>query len=135
MYGVFYDAVSISDYNSEKQDHCWMKIWKECEARLSWYNHGTLHKLTYKEVSKTTQKLQDSSGPGRDSNWATSEQKSRPLLLHHCAWYGCYTYLKLVYKLQFWNPIDEILHLIQFKIICKVAHKLTCMASPLNSIK
>jgi len=72
-----------------------MKIWKGCEVRLSWYNHGTLNTLTYKEVSKTTQKLQDSWGPGRDSNWTTSEQKSRPLLLHHCAWYGCCTYLKV----------------------------------------
>jgi len=62
-----------------------MKIWMECETRLSWYNHGTLHTITYKKVSKTTQKLQDSWGSGRDSNWTTSEQKSRPLLPHHCA--------------------------------------------------
>jgi hypothetical protein len=27
-----------------------MKIWNECEASLSWYNHGILYTLTYKEV-------------------------------------------------------------------------------------
>ena len=52
MYSLFFEAVRISDYNNEQEEHCQMKIWKECQARLSCHNHGTLHTLTYKEVSK-----------------------------------------------------------------------------------
>jgi len=45
-----------------------MIIWKRCETRPSQPNQGTLLVLTYKRVSKTTKKLQNSWCSGRNTH-------------------------------------------------------------------